>query len=117
MKKLNYILCFIFVMLLSSCEEDKAFKVDTIETEVAITHVGVYKYSKIQGCINYHGIILDVDNGNSGYYYKHYNLKPGNRVKRIVRVYYHLYQDNNPYKNAIVLSTGEVNFRDYEINK
>ena len=111
-------LLFLITCFLISCgpPRNEYIKSETIYTDVYVTEVGVYKYSKIQGYIIYNNLKLEVDNGNNGYYYKRYSIKPGEKIKRRVIVYQQYYYTTNPYKDDLILSTSDVDFSDYEIN-
>ena len=108
-------LLFIIVVLLSlSCNKNKWRKLESIRTDVHITDVNVYKYSKVQGYIIYKGIKMDVDNGNTGYYHKKYDLYPGDIIRQSIVIYMKEDYNNDPYKNDVVLSTSDLNLTYYE---
>ncbi len=93
-----------------SCNKGYEYqKVETVYADVHITHVAEYKYSKVEGYIIYNNIILNVDNGNSGYYHKKYSLKKGDVVKRNVTVFHQINYDKT------TLYSKEVDFYEYEL--
>lgn len=104
---------FIFLGCNSSKYEDY-IKSETINTECYIYHVGQYKYSKVQGYVYYHGIKIEVDNGNTGYYYKKYKIKPGDIINVQVTIYQKYAFTTNPYSDDIVLHASEIDVNKYE---
>lgn len=115
----NIIYIFLITFLLQSCcgNDNDYTKIETITTDVYISSVDTYKYSKVVGYLYYKGIRLDVDNGNSGYYYKEYNLRPGDVIKANVSIYQHNYRGSDPYKNDVILSTSDLDLIQYETKK
>lgn len=113
-KYLKIILLFVGIFY-SCCDQNKIIKSEKIITDVYITDVFKAKYSKIQGYIYYNNIKLEIDNGNSGYYYKNYSIKVGQKIKRSVIVYQRFYITNDPYKNDIILSTSDIDFSDFVV--
>lgn len=112
----KFIFLFALIITLSSCvSKNEHFSSETVLTNVYVTKVSVYKYSKIQGYIMYNGIKLEIDNGNSGYYHKKYRINNGDVILRRVTVFQSDHYDNNPYKYSVLLSTSEIDFSDYEI--
>jgi hypothetical protein len=110
-------LIIIIVCLSFGCTNNtsKPICYETVNTSVYITNVFTAKYSKVQGYIYYRNFKLDIDNGNTGYYYKKYNLTSGDIINGNVTIYQQSYYSNNPYKNDLILSTSEVDFSKYEI--
>jgi len=83
-------------MLLMSCarvDEKGYFDKEVIRTDFNVTKVSVYKYSSVDGFIVYDNKRIYLDNGNTGYYYKDYNLEPGQTISTIVTIYYHSTHD------------------------
>jgi hypothetical protein len=75
--------------LMTSCmaPKPKYESVRTVQTYVTITHVSVSKYARVEGFIDYCDIRIPVDNGGTGYYYKEYDLREGQRIPRTVTIY------------------------------
>jgi hypothetical protein len=114
--KIINVFFLLFVGIFYSCNQnDKIITSEKIITDVYITDVFKAKYSKIQGYIYYNNIKLEIDNGNSGYYYKNYSIKAGQKIKRSVIVYQRYYFTTDPYKNDIILSTSDIDFSDFVI--
>jgi hypothetical protein len=99
-----------FILYGCSAPSAEGSKSETITTDVHITSVTHYKYSKVRGYIIYKDITLEIDNGSTGYYYKKYSLKPGDVVKKSVTVY------QETTATGVLLSASTVNFSEYEIN-
>lgn len=113
MKKI--LLCLILAITFFSCNNSNTL-IDTkyVTTDFYITHVATNKYSKVQGYIIYNGIKLQCDNGNTGYYYKKYNLKPGDIINQTFTVYVYNYFTNNPYSDDVRIHVSDVNVFNYE---
>ena len=112
----NYIFVLFGIIFFGCSGNKNNYNVlENINTNCYITKVSKYKYSKIQGYIYYKGIKLDIDNGNTGYYYKTYNLKEGDIIVANITVYQREYSSNNPYKNDLILSTSDLDATKYEI--
>lgn len=79
------------VLMFPSCvlSTDGYIRKETITASVVIDQVGVYKYSKVEGHINYDGFKIHVDNGNTGYYYKKYRLVEGQTILVPLTIYYY----------------------------
>jgi hypothetical protein len=117
MKKLIYLLLIILITSCAGNKQEDFNKLEVIQNaDVHIIKVFVAKYSKVIGCINYKGIILEVDNGNTGYYHKKYNLVPGQVIKTMVIVYQKNVYNNDPYKSDVMLSTSDIDVSQYEIH-
>ena len=88
MKKIALIVA-LSIILMTSCmgPSPKYESVRTVQTYVTITHVSVGKYTRIEGFIDYYDIRIPIDNGGTGYYYKEYSLKEGDRVQKTVTIY------------------------------
>lgn len=99
-----------------SCDRNEYKIVDNLKAEIYITKVQKAKYSKIQGYFYWHGIKLEVTNGNSGYHYKTYNLKEGDVIKANIIIYQQIYSTTDPYKDDIILSTSDIKAEIYEIH-
>jgi hypothetical protein len=109
MKKILFILG---VLMICSCAPRNMDEVqnETVYTNIHITSVEQYKYSRIEGYIFYNGIKLPILNGSTGYYYKKYIIKPGDIVKKNVTVYIEYEY------NRTIITTGEVDFSEFIIN-
>ena len=114
---MKILLFVILIIVLNSCSSkvNEYFYSETIYTQVHITEVNEYKYSKVQGYIIYKGIKLDVDNGNSGYYHKKYRLNTGDVIYKKVTIFQSSHYDNDPYKYSVLLSTSDIDFSEFEI--
>ena len=100
----------VIILFLYSCnnKQEKYFKSETITTDFYITDVNVYKYSKVKGYIIYNNIKVPIDNGNTGYYYKKYNRKPGDILKSHIILNY--FSTNYGYEIVF----GDVNISKFE---
>jgi len=118
MKKVNtfFIIILLFIAYGCSSNHSEYEIVENINTNCYITKVSTFKYSKVQGYIYYKGIKLEINNGNSGYYYKKYNLKSGDVIITNITIYKRLYYAMDPYKNDLILSTSDIDVTNYEIN-
>lgn len=107
------ILLILITLIVISCNQTKDFYLsERITTNVYITNVSVAKYTKIIGYVIYKGIMIDVDNGNTGYYYKHYKIKKGDVVVRTLTIYHSQIATGSPYKKGVGLTTSDINFDD-----
>lgn len=111
MKKLLFLLT---ILCITSCSSREFLKTEVIDTKCYIDNVSVCKYSKVEGHIYYKGISLGVDNGNEGYYYKHYSLKPGDVIN--VKIHIDQYVVPDMYKYNITLETRAIDVSNYEIS-
>ena len=85
---------FLFLLTISliSCgarEEKGYFGKQTITTTFTVEEVVYLKYSKVKGYIVHNSFRVPIDNGNSGYYYKEYDLERGQKIKTDISIYYY----------------------------
>lgn len=108
MKNILKVLLLVVSLLIVSCGKrtDGYFKRETIDVKVKITYVSRAKYSKVEGYFVRDGIQVPIDNGNSGYHYKTYNLKEGQVINCRIYKYYTSIRDG--YK---------VEFSDLDVSK
>ncbi len=105
-KKLIF-LCVILTTIIS-CDKPNT-QYETITTDFYITNTYTAKYSKVIGYVKYKDLILYADNGNSGYYYKKYNLSAGDTVKVTLDVY------KTWEGRGLVLTTSDIDLSEYEL--
>jgi hypothetical protein len=118
-RRIEKIEVYLFIILMAllfvfcSCgkRHDEPFKEETITTDVVITDVTVAKYTKVTGTINLNGCGVSVDNGNSGYYYKTYNLHANQIIQETLTIYY--YPEHNGYSVVV----GDLDVTKYETKK
>lgn len=98
-----------FLILLSSCMavQRKGEKID-MWTDVTIDEVHVAKHSKVTGHIIYKDILVPVTNSKSGYYYRKYKFKEGDKLLMNVTI-------TTEISDVTVLSA-ETDFNTYSNN-
>jgi hypothetical protein len=106
MKKVIYL--FLLFGLFSCAGAPKDGYTETVIADVYIYKMYTGKYSKVEGYFMYRGLKMYIDNGNSGYHYKKYNLWEG----RIIRTQITVYQ--NYEGDRLILSPSDLNVSMYE---
>jgi len=106
MKKIIYL--FLLFGLFSCAGQPKDGYTETVTADVYIYKMYTGKYSKVYGYFMYRGLKMYIDNGNSGYHYKKYNLWEG----RIIRTQITVYQ--NYEGDRLILTPSDLNLSMYE---
>jgi hypothetical protein len=94
-------------------EKITLIKKETISIDFHIKYINTMKYSKVRGYVFYKGFKIYINNGNSGYYYKKYNLKENDIIKVNLNIYYY----DHSYSNGYETFFGDVDLSKYEISK
>jgi hypothetical protein len=99
--------------LMTSCmaPKPKYESARTVQTYVTITHISDGKYASVEGYIDYCDIRIPVNNGGTGYYYKKYDLREGQRVTRTVTIY------TATEMGRTYIDVEPISFDDYLIDK
>lgn len=111
MKSKIFILSTLITIFLFSCRNKPVIlKQEYINVQFVIHSVKTYKYSKVEGYFTYQGIDIWADNGNTGYYYKRYNLSKNQVIPMKICLTY--IQTNYGY----AVYTDDIDVSKYEIN-
>lgn len=83
MRKIKFLTLFLSLLLVCACGRKRNENAYTTIYSGDITIVRYYvgKHSRVDGLINFHGLMIPVRNSSSGYYYKKYSLHEGEIIK------------------------------------
>lgn len=123
MKKLIYILLIITLIscdnkadeyFINSIKQDEIIGIKPLKTKVHITKYFTGKHTKIYGYVIINGIKYDVNNGNTGYYYKNYNIRPDDIVD--ANIIFYTYKRTKTNGTIEIYNTvSELDFKAFEI--
>lgn len=99
--------CLIFIFGCSG-KKDHFLKREVLLKTFTVTEVRRAKYSKVRGWLDHDGMRFYIDNGHTGYYHKHYTLRPGDKFNVYIDVNY--YATGHGYE----LVFGDVNVSTFE---
>lgn len=78
------------LVVLASCEcgKQEAYKTLVHPAKIKIDQINEAKYTMVYASFVYNDIVYKITNGNTGYYYKKYSLKPGDVIDYDVKLYF-----------------------------